>query len=123
MKDSGPLRVLRTDLACCFRRCQIISAVAGRGRKARDVNESEAGRCSGSDGAERGRRRGMVNSCEGQSLGRGEADSQSRGEGGGGGVPPADNSKCSTAFHLGKSHRPTLSPCWSRRQDSVLMLG
>lgn len=80
-KESGPLRVLRTDLPCCFRRCQIVSAVAGRGRKARDANESDAGRCCSSDGAERGRRRGMVNCREGQSLGRGEADRRSHGVG------------------------------------------
>lgn len=78
-KKSDPQRVLGTDPACRFRRCQIISAVAGRGHKARDANESEVGRCCGSDGAERGRQRGMLNSREGQSLGRGEADRRSRG--------------------------------------------
>lgn len=81
-KKSDPLRVLGTDPACCFRmRCQIISAVAGRGQKARDANESEAGRCCGSGGAGRGRGRGMVNSREGRSLSRGEASGQSQGEG------------------------------------------
>lgn len=81
-KESGPLGVLGTDPACRFRmRCQILSAVAGRGQKAGDANESESGRCcGGSDGAERGGK-GGVNPREGQSLGGGEADRRSRGGG------------------------------------------
>lgn len=59
-KESGPLGVLGTDPACRFRmRCQILSAVAGRGQKAEDANESESGRrCGGSDGVERGGKEG-----------------------------------------------------------------
>lgn len=82
-KESGPLGVLGTDPACRFRmRCQILSAVAGRGQKAEDANESESGRCcGGSDGVERGGGGEGVNPREGQSLGGGEADRRSRGGG------------------------------------------